>query len=178
MQFTAAVGPELHGLWLSQLPLSEPLSLYAHIPFCARLCWYCGCNTRVVHRHEWISDYVALLRDEIAMVAGRLPGRGRVRAIHLGGGTPNMLNPDDLAALFGALRAAFDLAPDAEIAAEIDPAQLTADWARAAAAQGLNRASLGVQDLSPDVQAAVNRREPFEVVARPPPAARRRGRRR
>ena len=164
VQFTPEVGPEAYAQWLAQAPLSEPLSVYVHIPFCARLCWYCGCNTRVVHRREPIADYVALLCDEIGLVARQLPGRARVRAIHLGGGTPNMLSPNDLAVLFDGLRDAFDLEAGAEIAAELDPAQLTADWAQAAARQGLNRASLGVQDLSPGVQAAVNRHEPFEVV--------------
>ncbi len=166
VQFTPRVDSERYAEWLSQISLAEPLSIYAHIPFCARLCWYCGCNTRVVHRTESIADYVALLDQEIGLVERRLAGRGRVRSIHLGGGTPNMLSADDLEALFGALRRAFDLIDGAEIAAELDPAQLTADWAKAAARQGLNRASLGVQDLSPEVQAAVNRREPFEVVER------------
>jgi oxygen-independent coproporphyrinogen III oxidase len=166
VQFTPDVTPAVYGDWLEQLSLDEPLSIYAHIPFCARLCWYCGCNTRVVHRGELIADYVALLDKEIGLVAGRLPGRGRVQSVHLGGGTPNMLSVDDLGALFGALRRTFDLTADAEIAAELDPAQLTANWARAAARQGLNRASLGIQDLSPAVQAAVNRHEPFEVVQR------------
>lgn len=166
VQFNPAIGLERHGDWLSKLPLSDAASIYIHVPFCARLCWYCGCNTRVVHRRQSITDYVALLREEIGMVAGRLPGRLRVSSIHLGGGTPNLLSPDDLAMLFETLRDAFDLDEGAEIAAELDPAQLTAAWARAAARQGLNRASLGVQDLSPAVQAAVNRHEPFEVVAR------------
>ena len=166
VQFSSAVTPDVYGEWLSQLPLAEPLSIYAHIPFCARLCWYCGCNTRVVHRSDSIADYVALLDKEIGLVAGRMAGRGRVQSIHLGGGTPNMLSVDDLGALFGALRRAFDVCDAAEIAAEMDPAQLSAEWARAAAGQGMNRASLGVQDLAPDVQAAVNRHEPFEVVER------------
>jgi oxygen-independent coproporphyrinogen-3 oxidase len=166
VQFTHEVGPERHGQWLESLPLDQPISIYAHIPFCARLCWYCGCNTRVVHRGESIRDYVVLLRDEIGLVARRLPGRARASSIHLGGGTPNMLTPGDLAVLFGTLREDFDVEDDAEIAAELDPAQLTAEWARAAAGHGLNRASLGVQDLSPAVQAAVNRHEPFEVVQR------------
>jgi oxygen-independent coproporphyrinogen-3 oxidase len=165
VQFVPEVGPKVYGEWLSQLSLSDPLSIYVHIPFCARLCWYCGCTTRVVHHGELIGDYVARLQEEIAQVEGLLPGRGRIGSIHLGGGTPNMLNQDDLTALFGALRRTFDLNDDAEIAAELDPAQLTEDWAKAAASHGLNRASLGVQDLSPAVQAAVNRIEPFEVVA-------------
>lgn len=165
VQFTPHIGPQQHGEWLEALPLDAPVSIYAHIPFCARLCWYCGCNTRVVHRGESIRDYVVLLRDEIGLAARRLPGRARVSSIHLGGGTPNMLTPGDLDVLFGTLHEDFDVAEGAEIAAELDPAQLTPEWARAAAGHGLNRASLGVQDLSPAVQAAVNRIEPFEVVA-------------
>jgi oxygen-independent coproporphyrinogen-3 oxidase len=165
VQFTTQVDASTYGQWLADLPPAEPISVYAHIPFCARLCWFCGCNTRAVKRGEGISDYVALLLRELALVEGRLPGRMDVGAVHLGGGTPNMLSPDDLAALFGALRRTFRVDPAAEIAAELDPAQLTRDWVRAAASHGLTRASLGVQDLSEDVQAAVNRREPFELIA-------------
>jgi oxygen-independent coproporphyrinogen-3 oxidase len=166
VQFTPAIGPAVYAQWLRALPPAEPISAYVHIPFCARLCWFCGCNTRVVKRGEAISDYVALLLEELAIVEANLPGKLRVGALHLGGGTPNMLSLDDMAALFGGLRQVFRLGVDAEIAAELDPIQLTSQWVRAAAFHGLTRASLGVQDLSPRVQAAVNRREPFEVVAR------------
>jgi oxygen-independent coproporphyrinogen-3 oxidase len=165
-QFTPAVDAATYAAWLAGLPADEPVSLYVHIPFCARLCWYCGCNTRAIHRHETVSDYMTLLREEIAMVEQHLPGRLKADAIHLGGGTPNLTSVDDLAVLFGTLRDVFRVSPDAEIAAEIDPSQLTPQWVRAAAFHGLTRASLGVQDLSPEVQAAVNRIEPFEVVAR------------
>ncbi|HXQ10044.1 MAG TPA: oxygen-independent coproporphyrinogen III oxidase [Caulobacteraceae bacterium] len=165
-QFTPAVDADVCGKWLSVLPTTKPVSLYVHIPFCARLCWYCACNTRAVHRRETISDYIGLVRDELALIEARLPARPVANALHLGGGTPNMLSRDDLTALFGAIRHVFDLQPGAEIAAEIDPSQLTRQWVQAAAFHGLTRASLGVQDLSPAVQAAVNRPEPFEVVAR------------
>lgn len=165
VQFNAGVGAARYGEWLSALPAGEAVSLYAHIPFCARLCWFCGCNTRVVTRADPIHEYVNLLLAEIGLVRERLPGRLAAREIHLGGGTPNMLAPDDLRRLFAALREAFAVTEDAEIAAELDPASLTADWIDAAAALGLTRASLGVQDLSPDVQAAVNRHEPFAVIA-------------
>jgi oxygen-independent coproporphyrinogen-3 oxidase len=165
-QFSPAVDAEVYASWLAALPADLAVSLYVHVPFCARLCWYCACNTRVVHRGESIADYVALLADEIGLVEAQLPSRLRADAIHFGGGTPNLLRPGDLAVVFGALRRAFDVSPDAEIAAELDPSQLTPEWAHAAALHGLTRASLGVQDLSPEVQAAVNRHEPFAVVER------------
>jgi oxygen-independent coproporphyrinogen-3 oxidase len=164
-QFTPQIGPGDYAGWLAELPPGEPVSLYAHVPFCARLCWYCACNTRAVRRAGTISSYVGLLAEEIALVGRLLPARMRSSAVHIGGGTPNMLSPADLTALFAALRRAFDIAPDAEISAEIDPSQLSAEWVQAAAAAGLSRGSVGVQDLSPEVQAAVNRLEPFTVVA-------------
>ena len=166
VQFTPAVDADAYAGWLEALPVDQPVSLYIHIPFCARLCWYCGCNTRVVNRPEVIRDYVDHLLAEIALVAERLPAPLTASHVHFGGGTPNMLAPDDLDRLFDGLRRHFIINRGAEIASELDPAQLTADWAFAAARNGLNRASLGIQDLAPAVQAAVNRIEPFAVVAR------------
>jgi oxygen-independent coproporphyrinogen-3 oxidase len=163
-QFTPAVDEQTYRGWLSALAPGEALSLYLHIPFCKRLCWYCGCNTRAVNGPEPIRDYVALMLREVEMVRGALPARMAARAAHLGGGTPNMLAPAELRAIFGKLREAFDLQPDAEVSAELDPAVLTRDWVEAAAAEGLNRASLGVQNLAGEVQAAVNRRESFGEI--------------
>jgi oxygen-independent coproporphyrinogen-3 oxidase len=166
LQFTPAVDEAVYRGWLSELPANEAISLYVHIPFCARLCWYCGCNTRAVKAGKLVSDYVANLEQELALLEGALPGRMPVGSVHLGGGTPNMLSVDDLTQLFGALRHVFRFRPGADIAAELDPSVLTRDWVRAAVFHGLTRASLGVQALAPHVQAAVNRRESFEVVER------------
>lgn len=163
-QFTPEVGADIQQQWLAQLGADEAVSVYLHIPFCQRLCWYCGCNTRAVSRREAISGYVDLLETEIALAESVLPGKLRAKSVHLGGGTPNMLSRDDLTRLFGALRHVFDVTPGAQIAAELDPAVLTREWVRAAAFHGLNRASLGVQDLSSVVQEAVNRIESFEVI--------------
>jgi oxygen-independent coproporphyrinogen-3 oxidase len=166
VQFKPEVDAAVYRGWLAALDPAEPVSLYAHIPFCSRLCWFCGCSTRAVNRHEPVSEYVALLVKEIGLMTPSLPGRLKAKAMHLGGGTPNMMSPADMDVLFAALRGAFDFDADAEVAAELDPASLTEDWVRAAASHGLNRASLGVQSLSPQVQAAVNRRESYEEVAR------------
>lgn len=163
-QFTPGIGSDDWGRWLEAVPADKAVSLYVHIPFCRTLCWYCACNTRAVNRTETIQRYVDLLLTEARLVADRLGRRQLVARLHLGGGTPNMLSPDDLDRLFGGLRNVFEFAPDIEIAAELDPASLTLTWVRRAAHHGLNRASLGVQDLSPRVQKAVNRIEPFSTV--------------
>jgi oxygen-independent coproporphyrinogen-3 oxidase len=165
LQFGPEVDKAVYRRWLAELPAHDPVSLYIHVPFCARLCWYCGCNTRAVNRREPIGEYVQLLLTELGFLAQAIGRRLPARAIHLGGGTPNMLAAEELAAIFDALGEAFDLAPGLEVAAELDPAVLSRDWVRAAARHGLNRASLGVQNLDPVVQAAVNRTETFEQVA-------------
>ncbi|ACA15497.1 oxygen-independent coproporphyrinogen III oxidase [Methylobacterium sp. 4-46] len=164
-QFTGATGPAEHAAWLAALPPAEPVSLYLHVPFCDQLCWYCGCHTSVVHRRGPIEDYVATLTREIGLVAEALPARLAAGAVHFGGGTPNLLAPGDLAAVVEALRRHFTLSPDTAFAAELDPRLLTEAWITTACGLGLNRASLGVQDLDPQVQAAINRRQPFSMVA-------------
>ena len=163
-QFTPAVGAETWAGWLAAAP-DEPASLYVHIPFCKRLCWYCGCNTRAMNRAESISAYVDLVLKEAALTARAAGRRIRIGRLHLGGGTPNMLSPDDLARLMAGLSKVFDLSGLGEFAAELDPEVLTDEWIAAAGALGLTRASLGVQDLSPVVQAAVNRPESFDSIA-------------
>ena len=165
LQFSDAIDETTYRGWLADLPAHEAISLYVHIPFCARLCWYCGCNTRAVKAGALVTDYVRHLEMELAQLEQALPTRMKVGSLHLGGGTPNMLSVDDLTQLFGALQHVFRFNPAIEVAAELDPLVLNRDWVRAAVFHGLTRASLGVQDLSPAVQAAVNRREPFEVVA-------------
>ncbi|WP_029415268.1 oxygen-independent coproporphyrinogen III oxidase [Brevundimonas bacteroides] len=165
-QFSPAVGPDTWTDWLRALPQDEPVGLYAHIPFCKRLCWYCGCNTRAVNRLDVMASYVDLLLKEAEMVAEALGRPLRPISLHLGGGTPNSLSPDLLSRLVSGLKQLFQPDEGLAFAAELDPAVLTSDWVDRAAELGLTRASLGVQDLSPEVQQAVNRIEPFEVVER------------
>lgn len=165
LQFTPAVDEPTYRGWLADLPQDDCVSLYVHVPFCARLCWYCGCNTRAVNRHEPIGEYVQLLLAEASLLQSALPGRLRASALHFGGGTPNMLSPDELVAILGRLDAMFEPVAGREFAAELDPSSLTREWVAAAGRLGLNRASLGVQNLDPAVQAAVNRISSFEEVA-------------
>lgn len=164
-QFSASLGAEAYRGWLRAVRPGQPVSLYVHVPFCKRLCWYCGCNTRVVQRADLISDYVRGLGDELALLAAALGHRPALIQMHLGGGTPNLLSPADLDHLFASVAEAFEIAPGLELSAEGDPASLTREWVQAAAAKGLTRFSLGVQDLNPNVQALVNRTETYEQVA-------------
>lgn len=163
--FSPAVGAADWRAALTGLKPDLGVSLYVHLPFCKRLCWYCGCNTRAVSRRETIDSYVELLLQEADLVAAAVGGPLRIDRLHLGGGTPNMLPPETLTRLVQGLADRFDTSRLMEFAAELDPEVLTPEWIAAAGALGLTRASLGVQDLSPQVQAAVNRPETFGTIA-------------
>lgn len=163
--FGPALDGEVYRAWLQALPAEAPLSLYLHVPFCHQLCWYCGCHTGVAKDYLRIAAYVNLLRREIDLLAGVLEEGRPVTGLHWGGGTPSILTPEDFGSLMRRLRQVFDFRPGAELAIEIDPRHLTAEKAAALAAAGINRASLGVQDVNPHVQAAINRIQPFEMTA-------------
>ncbi len=165
VQFGPEVDEDVHREWLSSLRGGPPVSLYVHVPFCKRLCWYCGCNTRVANSADPITDYYRHLEQEVALVRAAIGDTIAVSALHLGGGSPDSLPVAELEQLFGALHGAFSFEPGAEIATELDPSYVTDEWIRTAAKHGLNRASLGVQDFDPAVQAAVNRPQSFERVA-------------
>ncbi len=163
--FDASICSADYRQWLTQLDLERTVSLYLHVPFCRDLCWYCGCHTKATHRNRPVAEYMADLRHEIALVADLLPARARVAHVHWGGGTPSLITSADLAETTALLRDRFDFAPDAEMAAEFDPRLVTPAVARAWAAAGANRASLGVQTFDLEVQEAINRVQPFEIVA-------------
>ncbi len=163
--FHAGIGPAQHRQWLAELDPARPLSLYLHVPFCQQLCWYCGCHTRIVARYDPVAAYAETLAREIDLTAELLPARFRVAHLHWGGGTPTILAPADFSGLMSRLRRHFDFTDGAEIAVEIDPRRLDAEAATTLAANGVTRASLGVQDFDPAVQKAINRWQPYDVTA-------------
>ncbi|MBK8211518.1 MAG: oxygen-independent coproporphyrinogen III oxidase [Rhodospirillales bacterium] len=164
--FGASVDAGIYSGWLATLDPGAPLSVYVHIPFCDEMCWFCGCWTKIVKRYEPIRSYLDALHGEISLVAAALPARMDVRHLHFGGGSPTMLAPEDWLALTGALGRSFTLAPDVEIAVELDPRDATEEYIAALAQAGVTRASIGVQDFDPKVQLAINRIQPFDVVER------------
>lgn len=151
--------------WLSRLDPAEPISIYLHVPFCRRMCWYCGCNMKLAARYGPLETYVADLRAEIALIAGLLPARMRISHLHWGGGTPTALSPEDLGILMSDLRDKFDFDADAELAIESDPRTLTPAMTETIGRLGFTRASFGVQEFDPRVQTAINRVQPPEMVA-------------
>jgi len=164
--FHDGVDARQYAAWLAELPAGAALSLYLHVPFCDTLCWFCGCQTTVVTRRGPVDDYLGTLLREIALVSHTLGAPRAVSHLHLGGGSPTILRPAQAGALFEWLRQHFHLGEWTEVAVEIDPRDLPAETLAAFADAGMSRASIGVQDLDPEVQRAVNRIQPFETTRR------------
>lgn len=164
--FSAAVGPETEAGWLAAAGAAgRPVSLYLHVPFCRRLCWFCACRTQGVTSDAPILAYLDGLEREIETVGDRLGGPVAVSRLHLGGGTPTILSPALVGRLGAALRRRFRFEPDAEISVEIDPNEIDAPRIEALSALGMNRASLGVQDFDPAIQRTIGRLQSFRVTA-------------
>ncbi len=136
------------------------LSLYFHFPFCDTLCYFCGCTMLVTRDRKRIAEYLDYLKREIDMVAPALAGGRRVVQLHWGGGTPTHLFPEEIRDIGMFIRSRFSIAPDAEVSVEIDPRELRREHLEALRDVGFNRMSMGVQDLDPVVQEAVNRIQP------------------
>jgi len=163
--------------WLGAEPATadRSLSLYFHIPFCTKRCHYCGCFVVITPHKEQGNKYLQAVQKEVEMVHGHLAPERPVRQFHLGGGTPTFLDPEVIADLVATTRERFDFEPDVEMSIEVDPRSVSAaDLARLREV-GFNRLSFGVQDFDPAVQRAVNRVQPFEMVAALVEAARAQG---
>ena len=140
-------------------PIPRPISLYLHIPFCTSPCFYCGCNRIITRDKTRGAAYMTRLYREIAMASTLFDRDREVEQVHFGGGTPNFLDPDQIGEVVDVLRRHFSLAPGSRLhcSIELDPRFITREEVGRLAAAGFNRASLGVQDFDPVVQAAVNR---------------------
>lgn len=148
----------------------RPLSLYVHIPFCEKLCYYCACTKEIIPlAKRQAHDPAVSFLEGIEIEAGRLAavlGPGDVQQVHLGGGSPTFLHVEQLERLWRILTTHFAVSPDAEIAVEIDPRITSYEQLVCLRGLGFNRVSLGVQDFAPAVQRAVNRVQSAETVER------------
>jgi oxygen-independent coproporphyrinogen-3 oxidase len=143
----------------------EPLSLYVHLPFCSRLCLFCGCTVEITRRADRVTRYLAALEREIELVAAHLGPRRKVSQLHWGGGTPTHLTLEQLAAVFHALAARFEFLPGAELSIEVHPHVTRPEQVDLLTEMGFDRFSMGVQDTDPGVQAVVHRDQTFEETA-------------
>jgi len=144
--------------------IPRPLSIYVHVPFCFSPCFYCGCNRIITRDTSRSAPYLSRLAREIEMIAPWFDRDREVVQVHLGGGTPNFLRPEQIFDLMESLRANFHLTENAkrDFSIELDPRFLREGDIASYAALGFSRASLGVQDFDPVVQRAVNREQSVE----------------
>ncbi|RWI13053.1 oxygen-independent coproporphyrinogen III oxidase [Mesorhizobium sp.] len=159
--FHSGVDAAVYRGWLQGLDDGDEISLYLHIPYCDKLCWFCACHTKQTRHYEPVTTYLRSLHAEIATVASLVGGKGRVGAVHFGGGSPTMLKPEDMVALGTVLRNSFEFLPGAKISVEIEPNDMDDARLDALAEIGMTRASLGVQDFDLKVQKAINREQSF-----------------
>ena len=163
-QFKPGVGSDLVSRWISELPEDSSVSLYVHIPFCRRLCWFCACRTQGTQTAEPVAAYVETLKKELALIKAQLPRGVTLEHLHWGGGTPTLLEPQMIADLAGAVFDTAPLAEGAQFSVEIDPTEIDDARLDALAAAGLNRASIGVQDFDPMIQEVIGRPQSYEVT--------------
>ncbi len=144
-----------------------PLSLYVHLPFCEKLCYFCGCTVVITGTQHALEDtYLEMLEREIDWVADRVGPDRPVAQFHLGGGTPTYFTPERLRRLGRKFKGRFRFAADVEMGVEVDPRVTTREHLMELARLGFNRLSMGVQDFEPRVQVAINRVQPYEDTKR------------
>ncbi|QDZ27934.1 oxygen-independent coproporphyrinogen III oxidase [Noviherbaspirillum sp. UKPF54] len=174
-RFTPAFNDQTYITYLEQRAGrsdNPPLSVYLHLPFCESLCYFCACNKIITQDHGRVTEYLRYLEKEMELVASRIGPDRRTVQLHLGGGTPTFFNSDELRQLMAMVRKHFTFTDDAELGIEIDPRTVREDTLAFLAELGFNRTSFGVQDFDPEVQQAVNRIQPLEMVNRAVTASR------
>ena len=162
--FTPRVAEDQARVWVASVAPDKPISVYIHVPFCEKLCFYCGCATSVPNGYLRIAAYLKTLHEEIDLWAASIGPHAGMAHLHFGGGSPNALSAEDFKSLVAHARCAFGETPDIEIAVEVDPRTLTPDFIHAMAAAGVSRVSFGVQTLAQKVQEAVGRLQPKELL--------------
>lgn len=141
-----------------------PLSLYVHIPFCAHVCYYCACNKVITRNRDRAQPYLETVYREMEQLSQWYSDDRIVDQLHWGGGTPTFISDSQMYELMQALRRQFNLRNDdqGDYSIEIDPREASPETLDVLRQTGFNRISLGVQDLDPQVQQAVNRVQPLE----------------
>lgn len=161
--------------WIEALPQGSAISLYLHIPFCRRLCWFCACRTQGTQTDAPVISYLEVLKSELDLLKSALPKSVCLSRLHLGGGTPTLLSAPMMTELVGKIRETIPFGADTEFSVEIDPNEIDEPRLDALAAAGMNRASIGVQDFDPVIQQTIGRQQSYEVTRDAVSAIRARG---
>ncbi|MFP7570873.1 oxygen-independent coproporphyrinogen III oxidase [Marivita sp. S2033] len=162
--FKNDVTPDDFQSWIQAIPENSEISLYLHVPFCRRLCWFCACRTQGTSSDAPVTAYVETLKDELALLKRHLPRGVRLSRLHWGGGTPTLMSADHMRDLSETVREVADFAENYEFSVEIDPNEIDASRLDALFASGMNRASIGVQDFDPEIQKTIGRDQSFEIT--------------
>jgi oxygen-independent coproporphyrinogen-3 oxidase len=150
--------------WIEAEPAGAEISLYVHVPFCRRLCWFCACRTQGTTSDAPVIAYAEMLRDEIALLRRHLAPGVTLSRLHWGGGTPTLLSPDLMRGLADQIFDAVPLARGGEFSVEIDSNEIDAARLDALVASGMNRASIGVQDFDPEIQKTIGREQSYALT--------------
>lgn len=162
--FSKDVGPAEYTNWINAIPEGNQISLYIHVPFCRRLCWFCACRTQGTQSDSPVQVYLETLKKELKLLKAQLPKDVTLSRLHWGGGTPTLLSAPMMTELATAIFDVAPLAENAEFSVEIDPNELDEARLDALAAAGMNRASIGVQDFHPEIQQTIGRLQSYEVT--------------
>ena len=143
---------------------TEGISLYIHLPFCEKLCTFCGCHKKITKQHSVEKPYIETLLKEWTLYLEKLSATPRIKEVHLGGGTPTFFGVDNLKRLMEGVFEHAQLVDNCEMSFEAHPNYTTREQLKALYDLGFRRNSFGVQDYNPLVQKTINRIQPFETV--------------
>ncbi|MCZ4353114.1 oxygen-independent coproporphyrinogen III oxidase [Roseovarius aestuarii] len=164
LHFAGGVNSSTFTGWIESIAPGDKVSLYVHVPFCRRLCWFCACRTQGTQSDAPVATYLKTLKAELAMLARHLPQDVQLSRLHWGGGTPTLLSPSMITELAGAIRDIAPFAEDTEFSVEIDPNEIDNARLDALVAAGMTRASIGVQDFDDEIQKCIGRIQSFDVT--------------
>ncbi len=144
-------------------PAVVPLSLYLHLPWCVRKCPYCDFNSFTAHGPPPRARYVEAVIRDLERISGEAQGR-ELSSVFIGGGTPSLFSPAEIAALIAAVGARFELAADAEITMEANPGTVDCGSPAGYLEAGVNRLSIGAQSFSAAALSALGRIHSPEAI--------------
>lgn len=162
--FGTGVGAADFVRWVGDIKPGSEVSLYVHVPFCRKLCWFCACRTQGTKTASPVQAYLETVLTELRMLRDILPDGVRLSRLHWGGGTPTLLEPAMMTDLAGAIADVAPFAPGYEFSVEIDPNEIDGPRLDALATAGMNRASIGVQDFDPEIQKTIGRIQSFDLT--------------